>query len=263
MPYNDKRNCSTCGRSPYPGSWGPPPPQGRPPYPGPWGPPPQDRPPYPGPWGPPPQGRPPYPGPWGPPPPQGRPPYSEQWRITSQPDQRKTPCQTGRGMRCGNLKSTEAEKNEKFGMNAEKEMSDTERRIYEAETQTEPEDLYMTDMQEPGQMEEDWLYMKQLYPNTARKLLPYIEDAADRLEYENSLMFDIYPDRIAVEKVVKEIIAVIQENEPALLVIPESESEQNGNQTWSSCAEEMIQMMLLGEMHHRRWRYQQMNRRNY
>ena len=82
-------------------------------------------------------------------------------------------------------------------------------------------------------------------------------------EYENSLMFDAYPDRIAVEQVVKEIIAVVQENEPTLLVMPESENGQNEDQTWSSCVEEIIQMMLLGEMHHRRWRYQQMNRRNY
>lgn len=123
----------------------------------------------------------------------------------------------------------------------------------------------MTDMPEPGQMEEDWLYMQQLYPNTARKLVPYIEDAADRLEYENSMMFDNYPDRIAVEQVVKEIIAVIQENEPSLIRMPEdtAASDRNEDQTWDSCMEEMIQIMLLGEMHHRRWRYQQMNRRNY
>ena len=75
--------------------------------------------------------------------------------------------------------------------------------------------------------------------------------------------FTFYPDRIAVEQVVKEIIAVVQENEPTLLVMPESENGQNENQTWSSCVEEIIQMILLGEMHHRRWRYQQMNRRNY
>ena len=116
----------------------------------------------------------------------------------------------------------------------------------------------MTDMPEPGQMEEDWLYMQQLYPNTARKLVYYIEDAADRLEYENSMMFDNYPDRIAVERVVKEIIAVIQENDPALITMPEDTavSERKGDQTWDSCMEEMIQIMLLGEMHHRRWRYQ-------
>ena len=123
----------------------------------------------------------------------------------------------------------------------------------------------MTDMPEPGQMEEDWLYMQQLYPNTARKLVYYIEDAADRLEYENSMRFDKYPDRIAVEQVVKEIIAVIQENDPARITMPEDTavSDREGDQTWDSCMEEMIQIMLLGEMHHRRWRYQQMNRRNY
>jgi hypothetical protein len=135
----------------------------------------------------------------------------------------------------------------------------------EQEEEQEADDLYMTDMPESGQMEEDWLYMQQLYPNTARKLVYYIEDAADRLEYENSMMFDNYPDRIAVEQVVKEIIAVIQENDPALITMPEdtAESDRKGDQTWDSCMEEMIQIMLLGEMHHRRWRYQQMNRRNY
>ena len=211
------------------------PPCGRPPYRDPWGPPPTGpgRPPYPGPWGPQPgPGRPPYPGPWRPiPPGSGRPFSPDRQQMASEIEEKPKMCPTGN--------------------------------VCEAEKTAEPDDLYMTDMQEPGQMEEDWLYMKQLYPNTARKLVPYIEDAADRLEYENSLMFDTYPDRIAVEQAVKEIIAVIQENEPLLLTMPGSENEESENQTWSSCTEEMIQVMLLGEMHHRRWRYQQMNRRNY
>ena len=199
------------------------PPCGRPPYRDPWGSPP-----------PPGNGRPPYPGPWGPPPPgAGRPPYQRPWGPPPPPGNGRPPYPDHRRM------SSEAREMPRLCP------------------------LYMADMQEPGQMEEDWLYMKQLYPNTARKLMTYIEDAADRLEYENSLMFDAYPDRIAVEQVVKEIIAVVQENEPTLLVMPESENGQNEDQTWSSCVEEIIQMILLGEMHHRRWRYQQMNRRNY
>ena len=188
------------------------------------------RPPYRDPWGPPPPGagRPPYQGPWGPPPGPGRPPYRGSW---------------GTAGKNNRLQSQSCAQEE----------------------EQEADDLYMTDMPEPGQMEEDWLYMQQLYPNTARKLVYYIEDAADRLEYENSMMFDNYPDRIAVEQVVKEIIAVIQENDPALITMPEDTavSERKGDQTWDSCIEEMIQIMLLGEMHHRRWRYQQMNRRNY
>lgn len=188
------------------------------------------RPPYRDPWGSPPPGagRPPYQGPWGPPPGPGRPPYRGSW---------------GTAGKNNRLQSQSCAQEE----------------------EQEADDLYMTDMPEPGQMEEDWLYMQQLYPNTARKLVYYIEDAADRLEYENSMMFDNYPDRIAVEQVVKEIIAVIQENDPALITMPEdtAESDRKGDQTWDSCMEEMIQIMLLGEMHHRRWRYQQMNRRNY
>lgn len=188
------------------------------------------RPPYRDPWGSPPPGagRPPHQGPWGPPPGPGRPPYRGSW---------------GTAGKNNRLQSQSCAQEE----------------------EQEADDLYMTDMPEPGQMEEDWLYMQQLYPNTARKLVPYIEDAADRLEYENSMMFDNYPDRIAVEQVVKEIIAVIQENEPALITMPEdtAASDRNEDQTWDSCMEEMIQIMLLGEMHHRRWRYQQMNRRNY
>ena len=188
------------------------------------------RPPYRDPWGSPPPGagRPPYQGPWGPPPGPGRPPYRGSWGTAGQNHR---------------LQSQSCAQEE----------------------EQEADDLYMTDMPEPRQMEEDWLYMQQLYPNTARKLVYYIEDAADRLEYENSMMFDNYPDRIAVEQVVKEIIAVIQENDPALITMPEDTavSERKGDQTWDSCMEEMIQIMLLGEMHHRRWRYQQMNRRNY
>ena len=188
------------------------------------------RPPYRDPWGSPPPGagRPPHQGPWGPSPGPGRPPYRGSWGTAGQNHR---------------LQSQSCAQEE----------------------EQEADDLYMTDMPEPGQMEEDWLYMQQLYPNTARKLVYYIEDAADRLEYENSMMFDNYPDRIAVEQVVKEIIAVIQENDPALITMPEDTavSERKGDQTWDSCMEEMIQIMLLGEMHHRRWRYQQMNRRNY
>lgn len=188
------------------------------------------RPPYRDPWGSPPPGagRPPHQGPWGPPPGPGRPPYRGSW---------------GTAGKNNRLQSQSCAQEE----------------------EQEADDLYMTDMPEPGQMEEDWLYMQQLYPNTARKLVYYIEDAADRLEYENSMMFDNYPDRIAVEQVVKEIIAVIQENDPALITMSEDTavSERKGDQTWDSCMEEMIQIMLLGEMHHRRWRYQQMNRRNY
>ena len=81
------------------------------------------RPPYRDPWGSPPPGagRPPYQGPWGPPPPgPGRPPYRESW---------------GTAGKNNRLQSQSCAQEE----------------------EQEADDLYMTDMPEPGQMEEDWL----------------------------------------------------------------------------------------------------------
>lgn len=42
-------------------------------------------------------------------------------------------------------------------------------------------------------------YMKSLYPDTVKWLLPYIEDECDRMEYEGSMIFDEYPDRLQLQ----------------------------------------------------------------
>ena len=42
----------------------------------------------------------------------------------------------------------------------------------------------------------DLNYMKSIYPKTARQVLPYVEEECDRMEYEGSMMYDEYPDRL-------------------------------------------------------------------
>lgn len=39
-------------------------------------------------------------------------------------------------------------------------------------------------------------YMKSIYPEVAKQLLPYIEEECDRLEYDGSLIYDEYPDKL-------------------------------------------------------------------
>lgn len=39
-------------------------------------------------------------------------------------------------------------------------------------------------------------YMKSLYPEKARELLPYIEEECDRMEYAGSMVYDEYPDKL-------------------------------------------------------------------
>ena len=42
----------------------------------------------------------------------------------------------------------------------------------------------------------DYDYMKSIYPDAAKRVLPYIEEECDRMEYDGSMMYDEYPDHI-------------------------------------------------------------------
>ena len=63
------------------------------------------------------------------------------------------------------------------------------------------QNLYLTEME----YEKDIERMKDLYPKEAKRILEYVEDECDKMEYEGSLMFDEYPDRLMVEMVVNRI----------------------------------------------------------
>ncbi len=61
------------------------------------------------------------------------------------------------------------------------------------------------------EFEDDIQYMKQLYPGMCKKILQNIEEHCDRLEYEGSVLFDSYPDKVTLERMAKEILSVSQE----------------------------------------------------
>jgi len=44
----------------------------------------------------------------------------------------------------------------------------------------------------------DFEYMKSMYPITAKKILPYVEEECDRMSYEGSMIYDEYPDRLQI-----------------------------------------------------------------
>lgn len=41
-------------------------------------------------------------------------------------------------------------------------------------------------------------YLKSLYPDMPRRILPYVEEECDRMEYENSMIYDRYPDKLQI-----------------------------------------------------------------
>lgn len=63
------------------------------------------------------------------------------------------------------------------------------------------QNLYLTEME----YEKDMDRMKELYPREVKRILEYVEDECDKMEYEGSLMFDEYPDRLMLEMVVDRV----------------------------------------------------------
>lgn len=51
----------------------------------------------------------------------------------------------------------------------------------------------------------DMVYMRKMYPQTMREMQAVVDDECDRMEYDGSLMFDEYPDRLMLERLQKHI----------------------------------------------------------
>ncbi len=59
-------------------------------------------------------------------------------------------------------------------------------------------------------IERDDRLLKELYPETAKKVLPYIEEACDRMEYNGSRMYDQFPDRQMMRRTNDRIYETVQ-----------------------------------------------------
>lgn len=82
----------------------------------------------------------------------------------------------------------------------------------------------------------DFEYMKSLYPATAKRVLPYIEDECDRMEYDCSMIYDEYPDQLQLNMMGKRIYDRAKEKE-----------KEPGE--W---LRDLIQVMLYQELYKRR-----------
>lgn len=45
---------------------------------------------------------------------------------------------------------------------------------------------------------QDFDYMKSMYPDLAKKVLPHVEDECERMAYEGSVIYDEYPDQLQI-----------------------------------------------------------------
>lgn len=87
---------------------------------------------------------------------------------------------------------------------------------------------YPMDLKEYGEEKRDRRdveYMKSMYPMSAKKILPYVEEECDRMEYEGSMIYDEYPDRLLLYLMAGRIYDRMKEGEKKEIAM-EIEKEQ-------------------------------------
>lgn len=129
------------------------------------------------------------------------------------------------------------------------------------------QNLYLTEME----YEKDMERMKELYPREVGKILECVEDECDKMEYEGSLMFDEYPDRLMLEMVINRIERRVngEENDADM----EAEQYRGGGRLpqghrpppppprgQGNYLRELIGVMLNNEMYRRRCRHRRCRR---
>ena len=59
----------------------------------------------------------------------------------------------------------------------------------------------------------DYEYVRSMYPDLAKKVLPYVEEEYDRYEYEESMIYDEYPDKLQLRLMSRRILDNVKRQE--------------------------------------------------
>ena len=59
----------------------------------------------------------------------------------------------------------------------------------------------------------DYEYLKSMYPEMAKIILPYVEDECERYEYEEIMIYDEYPDKLQLRLMSRRIYDRVQNEE--------------------------------------------------
>jgi len=97
--------------------------------------------------------------------------------------------------------------------------------------------------QEEDTVMRDLEYLQEMYPAEAKKYRKVIVDVLDRLDYEGSMIYDEYPDRWQIYRLTQIIVDRIKEAASA---------EMGGNAEGLAGVEELVQVLLCGEIYRRR-----------
>lgn len=126
-----------------------------------------------------------------------------------------------------------------------------------------------------SEQDRDMEYMKNLYPSVAKKIQICVENECDKLEYDSSMMFDQYPDKLMLRLLVNKIYdEVLKENnipEDLMEDLEDSVEAMSGpnrchgknckhRNNWLN---DLVEVLLYNEMYKRRCRHRNCHKRWY
>lgn len=96
----------------------------------------------------------------------------------------------------------------------------------------------------------DLEYMQQMYPKEAKRYQKLIAGILDKMDYEGSMIYDEYPDRIQLYRLAMEILDRVKREENNN---EESEPGADSPERWQQIGD-LIQILLFYEIYKRRHR---------
>ena len=97
----------------------------------------------------------------------------------------------------------------------------------------------------------DFEYLKSLYPDIPKRLLPYVEEECDRMEYDNSMVYVEYPDKLQLRLMCARACSNIEKNEKGIY------DDDMGK------IRDLVEVMMYQELYKRRCDHRRKSRRIY
>lgn len=117
------------------------------------------------------------------------------------------------------------------------------------------------------QNERDMRKIKEWYPEMAKDIAEIVEEECDKMEYDGSMMYDEYPDKVMLERLKKEIYEKVQDRYPveeqddrdqAMVMQQEARRRYPPRKNWLG---DLIEVLMYQEMYRRRCRRRNCRRR--
>ena len=125
------------------------------------------------------------------------------------------------------------------------------------------QDVYLSEIE----YERDRERLKEMYPKEAKRIQRVVEEECDKMEYDGSLMFDDYPDRVMVQKLCDDIYNKVYDNTTAEVETEQYKDRRPGGgypppppPRRDRGGRDLIEILLFDEMFRRRCRHNRCRR---